>query len=94
MLILFWSLLGLGTCVLAFRYLYMAMMVRWWQEVCVLYVKRAGEHHTKIPGYIAVWPMYLMMGYVWEWDFARFIVDQESAAKILKYLESASQDSP
>ncbi len=91
MLILACCLAGLT---MLWRYLYMTMMVRRWEEVVVLYMLASGEHHTKADGYAAVWPMHLIMAYAWEWDIERFIVDQESAARILTYLESATQDSP
>ncbi len=90
MLTLICCLAGLA---MLWRYLYMTMMVRRWEEVVVLYILASGEHPTKADEYARVWPTYLIMLYAWEWDIAAFIVDQPSAAKIMTYLETASQDS-
>lgn len=94
MLILACCLIGLATLTLAFRYLYMRMLIRWWEEVVVYYVVSSGAHPSKGDQYAQTWPMYLIMAYAWEWDVARFIVDQEGAGLILAHFEQASQDSP
>ncbi len=90
-LILFLGALG---ALMTWRYLYMSMMRRWWEEAVVLYVIGAKVHHTKVVGLIAIWPMHLIMGYVWEWDFARFIVDQEGAKTVLDFLERSATVPP
>lgn len=80
-------LIGLLCLVMTYRYLYMTMLIRWWEEICVLYIVKSGEHHMNVNRYAEVWPLHLIMLYAWEWDIARFIVDQDGVKKVLDYLE-------
>lgn len=87
-------LIGLLCLVMTYRYLYMTMLIRWWEEICVLYIVKSGEHHMNVNRYAEVWPMWLILGHIWEWDIARFIVDQESVNRILSYLETPPPSVP
>lgn len=92
MLTLALILIGLLCLVMTYRYLYMTMLIRWWEEICVLYIVKSGEHHMNVNQYAEVWPMWLILGHIWEWDIARFIVDQDSINRILSYLETPPPD--
>lgn len=86
-------LIGLADLILLYRYLYMTMLIRRWEEVVVRYVLASGAHPSKGDQYAEVWPMRLILGHVWEWDLSRFIVDQEGVREVLTYLEATSQES-
>ncbi len=75
------------------RYIWMRYLTLSWLSVCIFYVVECAaqedwDDRTKVLRLCdcaAVWPMRLMMGYFWIWDFRRFIIDQTSMHNILDF---------
>lgn len=77
--------IGLVVCSLLIRTLFVIYMKKCWHEVCLLYILSNIDSRHDLDKYIETWPLYMMILYIWDWNFKSFIVNQEEMTIILDF---------
>ena len=71
---------------ISLRWLYVVYLTQAWEEACVVYMVECKEP-INIAEYMETWPIWLMVGYFWVFDFRVFIVHQEKMDILLDYFK-------
>lgn len=76
---------------LAARALYVWYLRACWEDICVLYIVKSGEHHSRVTEYTPTLPIYRMALEFWVRDFRDFIINVEGRDKVLDFFKASDK---